>query len=276
MIEYRYRKHIRCLQYAAPALCALLILAAWAGAFLCSRSAPRLLPPLRNAAALATAFFGAEGLFLWYLMRRFALVRVRLEDAGIAYESSQGAKFLPFADIVDVECSTARYLVGWVKIRTADDSIRLTIVLERIGDFIRRLKAALDAGSRRDLYDPRNLFRFYKTAEFADQSWERLYENLPALSLAWALSLAAGYAALLPLHPLLRIFAAFSALAAAQACYVAAEFWIARRVAGQADEAAFTCPLRDRGLEKRVYLGTAALFAALFLAAAGFVLPRLH
>lgn len=60
-------------------------------------------------------------------------------------------------------------------------NIRLTVVLENIGDFMSKLKQKLDERNKMDVYNEKKYFSFYKTGVFADESWDRVYGNIGSL-----------------------------------------------------------------------------------------------
>lgn len=65
-----------------------------------------------------------------------------------------------------------------MKIIYKGGNIRLTVVLENIGDFIYQLKTILDKHGKSDVYDEKKTFNFFKTASYSDESWDRIYTNI--------------------------------------------------------------------------------------------------
>jgi len=68
-----------------------------------------------------------------------------------------------------------------MKIIYKGGNIRLTVVLENIGDFIYQLKTILDKRGKSDVYDEKKTFNFFKTASYSDESWDRVYSNIKYL-----------------------------------------------------------------------------------------------
>lgn len=129
---------------------------------------------------------GSEFLILYFLVfKKFKNVNVTLNDLGITYNNIKGSQFIPYESIQAIQFPSIKYIGGWVKIKSSGNTIRLTVVLEKIGEFINELKDKLDSKGMKDIYNEEKLYNFCKTAVYSDQSWERVYENLKKLSLIY-------------------------------------------------------------------------------------------
>lgn len=110
--------------------------------------------------------------------RRFKYISVRLEEEGIVYTNIKEQIFIPYEDIKRIQFPYIKYSGGWTKIVYNNGSIRLTAVLENIGEFMGELKQKLDERNMMEVYDEERYFSFYKTGVFADESWDRIYGSV--------------------------------------------------------------------------------------------------
>lgn len=110
-------------------------------------------------------------------VKRFRSISVELTDTAIVYKNSMGDTIIPYEDIQKMEFPSIKYTGGWVKIIHKTGNIRLTVVLENIGKFICELKEKMNERDMNYVYNKKKLFSFYKTAVFAEESWERIYGN---------------------------------------------------------------------------------------------------
>lgn len=122
-------------------------------------------------------FLSLEIGVIYLIIKRFKSISVTLADEAIVYTNSKGQITIPFEDIERLEFPSVKYMGGWVKIIYKGGNIRLTVVLEHIGDFISQLKEKINEKELTHVYNEKRLFSFYKTAVFSDESWERLYHN---------------------------------------------------------------------------------------------------
>lgn len=148
------------------------------------------------------AFFSLEmGVLYLILIKRFKSIRVTLTDDGIEYMNAKKKIMIPYEDIKKLEFPSIKYTGGWVKIIYKGGNIRLTVVLENIGDFICQLKERIDerTDERTDIsiYNDKKLFSFLKTAVFADESWARLYKNIKVMLAAYFLLIICSTAVIL-------------------------------------------------------------------------------
>ncbi len=141
-----------------------------------------------------TIMISVEFLMLYLvLFRRFKKISLTLNDEGISYSNSKGTKFIKYEDIIGIEFPSIKYTGGWIKIRYKGGNIRVTVVLEEIGDFISSLKNKLDEHEKTNLYDEKKIFSFYKTAKYSDNSWGRLYDNIRKLIIVVLLSICVAF-----------------------------------------------------------------------------------
>jgi hypothetical protein len=272
--EYHYRAHIRWGQWVLP-----VFFAGLAALPLVCRLV--FFGTLRGQSALATVVTAVFPLYIallgvpaWYFYYRLAAVRVSLDEEGIVYKHRGGTMKIPFESVSQLKFAAMRYMGGWIKIVSGGGSIRLTVVVDGIGAFLQELKTALDSRGLSDRYDSARFFRFLKTAEFLDQSWERLYSCFWRLALAYVAFVIAssvlgvGLAILVGAGPLFLLGWVVLAALWPVPAFVVAELRLARRIAKASDENAFSCPPRDPAHERKVYLTTALWGALLYYCAA--------
>lgn len=120
-------------------------------------------------------------LLLMYALffRRFKYISVTLDEQGIIYTNIKEQIFIPYEDIRMIQFPSVKYMGGWTKIIYGNGNIRLTAVLENIGEFMAVLKQKLDERNMMEVYNEKRYFSFYKTGVFADESWGRIYGNIP-------------------------------------------------------------------------------------------------
>ncbi len=80
----------------------------------------------------------------WFLLKRFQKVHVTLMNDHIVYENIKEKTIIPINEISDIKFPSIKYTGGWIKIISPNKTIRLTVVLENIGDFMVRLKDSLE------------------------------------------------------------------------------------------------------------------------------------
>lgn len=117
------------------------------------------------------------GLCYLLLMKRFKSISITLTEDAIVYTNSKARIIIPYLDIEKLEFPSIKYTGGWLKIIYKGGNIRLTVVLEHIGDFINELKEKMNEREMAHVYNEKKMFSFFKTAVFSDESWERLYQN---------------------------------------------------------------------------------------------------
>ena len=262
--EYRYRKHIRWGQYLVPMFVGFLILAFWGAlGFLMINRATQSTTFLSSFTtslivilSVTTFILLLEGGFGWYLYYRLAGVVVSIGEDAVIYKYRGGEKRLPFESL-RVESSSIRYTGGWLKLISGKDVVRLTVVVENIGEFVQELKAALDSRGLSSHYDSQKLFSFVKTAAYSDQSWERAYVVFGKLFLiicVVGITLANGYIFGTTMFGLTFVFLWLGFVTIwATGAYLIAEMKLGRKIAKESSGQGFTFPPRDLAYEKQVY-----------------------
>lgn len=182
--RYVYRKHLRApgsyiVRYALILYLGIILMVA--GILMNDESMPKdgLVFAIFGIVLLVILLFISLELLLMYhlFMKRFKSISVELEEDAIVYTNSKGQQIIPYRDITMIKFPSIKYTGGWMKIIYKGGNVRLTVVLENIGDFSRELKKKLQENEMEYVYNEKKLFSFYKTAVFADESWERVYRN---------------------------------------------------------------------------------------------------
>jgi len=252
--EYRYRKHISWMQYVLPItsfiICIIVVVLLLRMPLFTSK--PHLLLFVLIACAFYTLFLCG---ILWYPFYRLAGIRVSVDDESIVYKFRRGEKIIPFESISQLRFPSVRYAGGWVKIISKEHTIRLTVVVENIGDFLQELKNGLDKKGLADRYDKVKLFSFLKTASYADYSWARLYMIFGKLVLFIILNIISAlvFSAIAQAGPFIMVLWVAISILFPLTIYLIKEFTFARRIAKNSDEDTFALPPRNATHEQAVF-----------------------
>lgn len=212
MREYVYRKHLRKPgKYLILIICLILSIILELGLIYYFRANDKdkafIAGLFLGILVMILIIIGIEFLVLYFLMfRKFKKVKVCLTDDGITYDNLKGNEFIAYESIEAIKFPSIRYVGGWVKIKSNNKTIRLTVVLEKIGDFMEELKKHLDIRGMDKVYSEKKVYNFCKTATYSDQSWERIYEKFKFMVFVYILSMliAFGYSVFInPYSPLL-------------------------------------------------------------------------
>jgi hypothetical protein len=258
--EYRYRKHIRWMQYTIPAMFGIPIIVLGFSAFSIWRNSLvggveflNVFPPVISCIIL---LFLLEIGFLWWIFYRMAGTVISINENGVVYKVRRNVKLLPFENL-RIDSASIRYTGGWLKLISGKDVIRLTVVLEDISGFILELKNALDTRGFSSHYDPNKLFGFMKTAVAGDQNWNRFYSLFGKFYLSIfvvVITLVNGYVfGIIPWGFVFIIAWGIFTLIWATGAYTVAEIRLMRKIAKESNEQAFTFPQRDMAYEKQVF-----------------------
>ena len=178
---YLYRKHLRAplsylLIYEGTIFIGIVLLTI--GLLLTNKSVwdKALVMIITIVMFITFAIITIELVVLYFLLfRRFRTISVTMTEDSIIYTKGNIHKRIPYTEILGLQFPSIKYSGGWLKIKYQGGTIRLTVVLEDIGDFISKLKEKLDGLGMLQVYNEKKLFSFYKTAVFSDESWDRLY-----------------------------------------------------------------------------------------------------
>ncbi|MCP4374699.1 MAG: hypothetical protein GY794_00750 [bacterium] len=272
--EYRYRKHIRWGQYAVPIFFAVLTVGLVVTLLILISVTNRDFDALCIVLPVLLIVFFIEGGFVWLLFYRMAGVSVSLGEDAVIYRNRKGVITIPFEDITNLQFPSVKYAGGWVKIVSARETIRLTVVIQDIGDLLVELREALDRKGLSDSYNRKKMFSFLKTAVYSDQSWERLYKIfwkfVLAVVLCGVVGGLCGYFSRVGLVKTLlwSIVASFWPVA----IFLYMEIVLGRRFAKATDEETFSCPPRADAEEMAAYRKAGIIGIAVFAIASAIAL----
>lgn len=171
---YYYRKHIKILKkyiwiIALPGIALAISALIWA---------PKELK-------LFLVFIGillvVEPLIISIFFKRFTTSKLTINDEGVHFINNKKDISFKYEDISKLSTASVSNLGGYISIVGKNGKkIRITVVIDKIGEFLIILKKKLDE-KELDIYNDKKLFSFYKTACYADDSWRRIYHAFPGL-----------------------------------------------------------------------------------------------
>lgn len=268
--QYVYRKHLRKPHKYLITLLLFFIIVyiAFAAMFILTNKDMDKGLGIIIFAIVGIVIFGiiaVEFVVLYFVfLRRFKKISVSLTDEGIVYNNINGVTNVLYEEITALSFPSVRYLGGWVKIVHKKGNIKLTVVLENIGDFLKNLKHKLDGMDFK--YDEKKMYNFYKTAEFSDQSWARLYDYVKWILLFILLNAALSIVFIsLGLETGFAFLSIIGSIVMPAIVFIIAEAIIGRKLAKGASFEDFSVPDRDKNFEISVYKWAFGIYAVLFL-----------
>lgn len=169
--EFRYRPHIKWFQYGLVIFMVLFSIAPNILVAVTSAMKGELFVP----AVISALIFSVMTLVLFWLFRTMSSTRVCVDDQGLRYVNYRKDFQVRFDEITGMKFPSIPYLGGWVKIQSHQPDIRLTVVLEELDELVLLIKEGLEGANNEAVCQRKKLYRFYKTAGIATQSWDRLY-----------------------------------------------------------------------------------------------------
>lgn len=126
-------------------------------------------------------FFIGYDLLLYKLYDRFTKAVFIVDDEKIVLKIKDKIKQeIRYQDITKIDSKSIRYTGGWMQIYgTSKKPLRLMVTIKDVGLMIKRIKLELDAHGYEHVYKEKKLNKFFKTAYYADQSWQRGSYYLP-------------------------------------------------------------------------------------------------
>lgn len=216
---------------------------------------------------LLTVVISIESLFFYFVLyRRFKKIYIVLTEDGIIYNNARGEIGISYENIRALKFPSIKYTGGWIKIIHNNGNIRLTVVLENIGDMVKILKSRLDDRHISGVYDDKAIYKFFKTAKYSDQSWERIYENIKLFIIAILVNLvvAAIFEVFMVEIPVI-IFAFAAAMVGPALVFIITEIIFGRKLAKGASEENFFVPERDKQFEFNIYKWAYGIYAIIYL-----------
>ena len=200
-------------------------------------------------------FISLEFLLIYLIMyKRFKKINVTLTEDRIIYNNAKGEIIIPYENIKALKFPSIKYTGGWLKIKHSNGNIRLTVVLENIGDMVKNLKNKLDEKNMSDVYDEKSMHKFFKTAKYSDQSWERVYEYFKFLIFFIVINLGVGaiFSGFIIQVPI-KIFVFIGSIIGPLIPFLISEIIIGRKLAKGGSKEEFSVPERDKPFENRMY-----------------------
>ena len=125
--------------------------------------------------------------------KRFTTTRLVINNDLIHFSNNKKNIVLKYEDISHINTASISNFGGFFTIVGKNgEKIKLTVVIENIGEFILILREKLDE-LKLDVYNKDKLFSFYKTSCYSDDSWRRLYYAFPEILLYFALGIVLNY-----------------------------------------------------------------------------------
>lgn len=126
-------------------------------------------------------FFGLYDLILYKSYDRFTKAEFILDEEKILLKIKNVVKQeIKYTDITKIDSNSLRYTGGWMVIYgQSKKPLRLMVTIKDIGLMIRQIKLKMDEIDKSHLYEEVKLNKFFKTAYYADQSWQRSSYFMP-------------------------------------------------------------------------------------------------
>lgn len=201
---------------------------------------------------------GLEFLALYHIMfKKFKNIKVSLNDEGITYNNIKGTQFIDYKSIQAIQFPSIKYFGGWLKIKSSGQTIRLTVVLENIGEFVKELKEKLDERGMSNLYNDKKVYDFCKTGIYSDHSWGRLYEKMKISSILYFIGmiLAIVYSGFINIHGFFLLSTLVIVLYPFIA-YIIAEIILGKKFSNKVKQKGYLIYERDKKQENIVYRNT--------------------
>ncbi|MFA9396803.1 MAG: hypothetical protein ACERKV_00860 [Clostridiaceae bacterium] len=212
-------------------------------------------------------FIGIEFILIYFIMyKRFKKIYIVLSEDRIIYNNSKGEISVPYEDINNLKFPSIKYIGGWIKIIHGTGNIRLTVVLENIGDMVKNLKSKIDEKNVSCVYNEKAMYNFYKTSKYSDQSWERIYENVKYYFIAILINaLVALVISLFVIKVSSKIIITLVAILGPVLIFVIVEIILGRKLAKGSSKDSFSVPERDKHLEGKLYKWAFEIYYVLFI-----------
>jgi hypothetical protein len=270
--QYVYRKHLREPGKSLGAMMAfiLLIFCVFGAAFLLSVGKEKLATSAIIFLGVGVVVFliiGIEFVIIYHVLyKRFKNISTTLTNEGIIYRNIKGETFIAYEDIQELRFPSIKYAGGWLKIVHKHGDIRLTVVLENIGEFLKNLKEELDQRGMFQVYDEKAIYSFYKTAYYSDQSWQRVYDYIKGLLLFvfGNLAISVIFAALTK-NDGFRFISVITGSLFPTIAFLIAEAIVGRKLAIGASKEDFSVPARDKTFELKTYRRVFGIYSVVYI-----------
>ena len=211
-------------------------------------------------------FLGLEFLFIYLTVyKRFKKINLTLTEDEIIYNNAKSEIRIPYENIKALKFSSIKYTGGWLKIVYPNGNVRLTVVLENIGDMVENLKKKLDERNMSDVYKEKPMYNFFKTSKYSDQSFERIYENIKCMLILISINLGigailSGFITEIPF----KIFVLIASVSGFFIPFMISEVIFGRKLAKGALQEEFLVPDRDKAFEKKINKWAFGIYIAIY------------
>ncbi len=261
--QYHYRKHIKYLRYIFPIVLFLSLIILWTVIILFEKEAKENISPI----LILTIVILFEAIFIWKFMGRFMRVKVNIGLDAITYSNYKGDIKIKYEDIIKIEFPAIKYFGGWIKIKSKENTIRLTVVIENIQKLLMELKAELDNKGLTEKYENDKFFEFLETATFSDEGWQRVYRIWWKILLLTLITsgLGLGVGILFNFDGFLIFLSGLFSFIYPTIVFIITEIFFGKKIAKIANKDTFTIPISNLKYEERIYKRTVLVATAVYL-----------
>jgi hypothetical protein len=115
------------------------------------------------------------------------------------------------------------------------------------------------------VYAEKKMYKFFKTAKYSDQSWERVYEKVKVIIIyiVVTLGVAAIFSGFITETPV-KIMVLIGAMLGPCIPFIISEIILGRKLAKGASKEGFSVPERDRVFENRMYKWVFGIYTIIY------------
>ena len=169
MTEFKYRKHLSKMKMIYPIFVLIAIVIFIAGIIMND-----------SFLMIIAGVIVVEFVFGYKLFSRMVSSSLAINQEGVIYKNNKTDILIRFQEIDRIDTRSISSLGGYfVIVKDKKTKIRVAVTLENIGEFVVLLREKLTELQLQHLYNEEKLFKFYKTAVYADGSWKRMYHIFP-------------------------------------------------------------------------------------------------
>ncbi|AUD63296.1 hypothetical protein BK010_06720 [Tenericutes bacterium MO-XQ] len=218
-------------------------------------------------------FFGIYDLLLYKTYDRFTKAEFILDEEKITLKIKDVIKQeIKYADITKIDSKSIRYTGGWMLIYgQSKKPLRLMVTIKDIGLMIKQIKQKIDEIEMSHVYQEDKLIKFFKTAYYADQSWQRSSYFIPRYLLILLVQMILAISLLIIKENRLIIFLFIVAIVILLFGFIYVEYFIyVKNIRKQSDQTNWDIVPYDENLAKRrlkkvLQLGMVATIVALII-----------
>ena len=185
-------------------------------------------------------------------MRRFSTSSFVVTDDYIHFINNSKEIKWTYAEILILDSKSIKNTGGWLNIIPKEGkTLKVTVVLEDIAEFVRDIKTRLDNNDMSDKYNEEKLFKFYKTAAYSDDSWRRMYFFAPIFALITLIQVIVAIITTATIKTDIMINPIFITIIVTMILYLIIELGVfAKKVGKETDSTNWNLPEIDIAYEK--------------------------